>query len=283
MRYYKYYRFGLVWLILSCSLHNIGYSQHTRSVNVHIIYDSLNMPQLDRNRTIWLYLPADYYSGNKNYPVLYMHDGQNLFDHATSFVGEWEIDETLDSLAKLGYEVPIVVGINNGQQKRIDELTPWPNDKYGGGDGEYYVKFLAETLKPKIDSAYRTKPQARHTGIMGSSLGGLISFYGGLAYNNVFGIIGVFSPSFWFADQVYNFIATNAISLAPDTRLLLLGSQIEDEDMVPDLLRVNNSIKADLSPGNLKLAITTDGEHSEWYWRREFPEAVIWLFQLEKK
>jgi predicted alpha/beta superfamily hydrolase len=208
------------------------------------------MPQLDRNRTIWLYLPTDYHSTTKSYPVLYMHDGQNLFDHATSFVGEWEIDETLDSLAKLGYEVPIVVGINNGQQRRIDELTPWPNDKYGGGDGEAYLKFLTETLKPKIDSAYRTKPQARHTGIMGSSLGGLISFYGGLAYNHVFGIIGAFSPSFWFSDQVYNFIATNASSLATDTRLLLLGSQIEDKNMAPDLHRVNNSIEADLSPDN---------------------------------
>lgn len=268
---------------MCCALPITGYSQDTRSVNVQIIYDSLYMPQLGRTRTIWLYLPPDYHTTNKKYPVLYMHDGQNLFDHATSFVGEWEVDETLDSLAALGYEIPIVVGINNGQHQRIDELTPWPNDKYGGGDGEAYLKFLTETLKPKIDSAYRTKPQARYTGIMGSSLGGLISFYGGLAYNNVFGIIGAFSPSFWFSDQVYNFIATNAVSLAPYTRLLLLGSQIEDEDMAPHLNRVNNSIKADLSPDNSKLVITADGEHSEWYWRREFPNAIIWLFQLDQQ
>jgi len=214
----------------------------------------------------------------KSYPVLYMHDGQNLFEDTTSFMGEWGVDETLDSLFSEGYEVPIVIGINNGGMLRIEELTPWPNEKYGGGMGDLYIRFIVETLKPEVDQRYRTKPEAEHTAIMGSSLGGLISFYGGIKYNDTFKKIGAFSPSFWYADTVYTF--TEQADISEDTRILLLGSASEDSTMVPDMQRIANLLSAKLPDDQLKVVATKDGAHSEWYWKREFPEAVIWLMEL---
>ena len=129
----------------------------TAAKNVHLISDSFLIPQLGRTRKIWIYLPPDYESGKKKYPVIYMQDGQNLFDNSTSFSGEWEIDETLNQLFSEGDYGAIVVGVDNGGSHRIDEYTPWKNSQYGGGEGDLYSDFLAKTLKPFIDKHYRTK------------------------------------------------------------------------------------------------------------------------------
>ena len=255
-----------------------GGRQSTTSDNVFIVTDTMFIPQLNRTRAIWIYLPPDYDSEDNYYPVLYMHDGQNLFEDTTSFMGEWGVDETLDSLFSNGYDVPIVVGINNGGMLRIEELTPWANEKYGGGSGELYMRFIVETLKPEVDKRYRTLPEANQTAIMGSSLGGLISLYGGLKYNNTFRKIAAFSPSFSYSDSVYTF--TEQAKIAADTRILLLGSELEDSTMVPDMLKIAELLSAKLPDENIKLKGTSDGAHSEWYWKKEFPEAIIWLMEL---
>ncbi|HRO72156.1 MAG TPA: alpha/beta hydrolase-fold protein, partial [Saprospiraceae bacterium] len=143
----------------------------TASDQVSILTDSFYIPQLNRYRRIWLYLAKNYTTSTLSFPVLYMHDGQNLFDKKTSFAGEWQVDEALDSLDKSGYNVAIVVGIDNDGGKRLDEYSPWLNSKYGGGEGDKYIDFIAQTLKPYIDRNYRTIPDADHTGIMGSSMG----------------------------------------------------------------------------------------------------------------
>ncbi len=122
-----------------------------------------------------------------------MHDAQNLFDAKTSYSGEWNIDEKLDSL----HAQVIVVGIEHGNDKRLAELTPYKNEKYGGGKADDYLEFIVKTLKPQIDKTYRTKTKKKNTIIMGSSLGGLTSFYATLKYPEVFGKAGVFSPAFW--------------------------------------------------------------------------------------
>jgi predicted alpha/beta superfamily hydrolase len=253
----------------------------TASDNVFIVTDTMLIPQLNRTRAIWIYLPPDYDIEDKNYPVLYMHDGQNLFEDTTSFIGEWHVDETLDSLFADGYDVPIVVGINNGGMMRIEEFTPWVNEKYGGGKGDLYMRFIVETLKPEIDKRYRTLPEAEHSGIMGSSIGGLISFYGGLKYNSTFQKIGVFSPSFWYSDSVYTF--TEHTKIAANTRIILLGSELEDSTMVPDMQKIAGLLSMKLPSGQIKVKATIYGAHSEWYWYQEFPEAVIWLMELGKE
>ena len=253
----------------------------TTSEHVFVVSDTVWMPQLNRTRRIWVYLPPDYNSDYKSYPVMYMHDGQNLFDNSTSFAGEWGVDETLDSLFSDGYDVPIVIGIDNGRELRIDELTPWPNSKYGGGDGDKYMRFIVETLKPEIDKRYRTLPDAAHTSIMGSSLGGLISFYGGLKYGSSINNIGVFSPSFWYSEKVYEF--AQQIDTLPNTRIIILGSALEDSTMVPDMQKMVELLKTKMDTNNLKMIVTKDGQHSEWYWKREFPKSVVWLLDLKKE
>ena len=252
--------------------------QSTASDNVFIVTDTMFIPQLNRNRGIWIYLPPDYDTEDKNYPVLYMHDGQNLFEDTTSFMGEWGIDETLDSLFANGYDVPIVIGINNGGMLRIEELTPWANEKYGGGKGDLYLRFMVETLKPEIDKRYRTLPEPEYTGIMGSSIGALISFYGGLKYNDTFRKIGAFSPSFWYSDSIYDF--AKQAKIAAETRVVLLGSELEDSTMVPDMQKMADLLSAKLPADQIMLKGTTYGAHSEWYWKKEFPATVIWLMEL---
>ena len=123
----------------------------------------IDAPQLNCKRKIWIYLPLDYDKSTKKYPVIYMHDGQNLFDAKTSYAGEWNVDETLDSIkAKV-----IVVGIENGGDKRMDELTPFKNEKHGGGNADKYLDFLVKTLKPHIDKNYRTKTSAKTLAFLG--------------------------------------------------------------------------------------------------------------------
>ena len=158
----------------------------TAAANVHIMSESFFMPQLNRNRKIWIYLPPDYETSTKTYPVLYMQDGQNLFDNATSFAGEWQVDETLNNLFAQGDYGTIVIGIDNGGSNRINEYTPWNNPEYGGGEGDQYMQFVAETLKPYVDANYRTKPSAEYNALIGSSLGALISNYGGVKYSGIF-------------------------------------------------------------------------------------------------
>ena len=163
-----------------------GVTNSTAAPNVSVIAQDFYMPQLGRTRRIWLYLPPDYENSGKNYPVLYMQDGQNVFDAATSFSGEWQVDEALNRLFEDGDEGVIVVAIDNGGVSRLDEYTPWANPTYGGGGGDAYVNFIVETLKPYVDEHYRTKSGREFTGIMGSSLGGLISLYAAIEHQDVF-------------------------------------------------------------------------------------------------
>ena len=169
----------LILLFLTTSVvfsQNTEEKKSTASKNVSIIEKEFIIPELNNiSHKIWVYLPPNYDQSSKKYPVIYMHDGQNLFDNATSYIGEWEVDETLNELFNKTGKGFIVVGIENGGEERINEYTPWKNEKYGGGKGEIYIDFLVNTLKPYIDVTYRTKPQQKHTGLIGSSLGGLIS------------------------------------------------------------------------------------------------------------
>ena len=177
---------------------------NTASVNVHLLDSAFFMPQLNRNRRIWIYLPASYQKNKtKSYPVLYMQDGQNLFNEQTAFDKEWGVDECLDTLAAQLHKECIVIGIDNGP-KRMNEYNPYDNDSLGKGEGKQYVEFLATTLKPFVDAHYRTLKDVNNTFVAGSSMGGLISLYALVAHPEVFGAAGVFSPSLWIAPQVYD-------------------------------------------------------------------------------
>jgi predicted alpha/beta superfamily hydrolase len=240
---------------------------------VHVI-DSFYMPQFGYTRHIWVYLPPDYAMVEKKYPVLYMQDGQNLFEDSASFVGEWRVDETLDSLHKLGDYGCIVVGVENAGQRRTAEYMPNPHPKYGGGEGEKYVEFLTSTLKPYIDSVYRTKPEAEFTAIGGSSLGGLISYYGAMNHPDVFGKAMVMSPSFWIDSNYVNWRTK-----LDSPKCYFVAGEYEDEGDVKAKIRSLKAIWFALGYKGLIDIYPEDGEHNEWFWAREFGPAYQWLFE----
>lgn len=260
--------FSIIILLVTLKL-NAQESTLSKNISTFII----EAPELQTKKKIWLYLPEGYETSTEKYPVMYMHDAQNLFDKKTSFAGEWEVDETLDSLKGQ----VIVVGIEHGNEKRLDELTPFPNEKYGGGKGDAYLDFIVKTLKPHIDKTYRTKTKAKHTCIFGSSLGGLISFYAVLKYPKVFGKAGVFSPSFWFSDEIYSYMEKSDKVKA---KIYFLCGDKESDDMVPDLKKMETLLDRNRCYClNLnKTVIVEGGEHNEKLWREGFKNAYLWLF-----
>lgn len=249
----------------------------TAAENVFLFDDDFEIPQLNRQRKIWIYLPPDYKEAEKFYPVLYMHDGQNVFDEATSFSGEWEVDESLNRLFEEGDFGCIVVAIENGGANRTDEYSPWNNPQYGGGEGMLYVDFIVNTLKPEIDANYRTLPGREYTGLMGSSLGGLISHYGIVEHQETFSKAGIFSPAYWFVDEIYQH--TKDTRKEFPQKLYILGGQNEGGSMALKINEMHNVLlNKEYGAEEVLKEIHLDGEHSEWYWRREFPEVYKWLF-----
>ncbi|MFH1121315.1 MAG: alpha/beta hydrolase-fold protein [Bacteroidota bacterium] len=255
-----------------------GGTNSTAAENVTVLNEDFFMPQLNRFRRIWIYLPPDYETSGFNYPVIYMHDGQNLFDVLTAYSGEWEIDEALNTLASQGYKVPIVVGIDNGGTDRIAEYTPWSNLQYGGGDGDLYIRFITETLKPYIDQNYRSLADRDNTALMGSSLGGLISHYGALSYQPVFSKAGIFSPSYWYSDSVWSFTRQTGKQL--EMRLYQLCGTLEGGNTVNNLLRMNDTLlMAGFQQSEIFTKVVTGGSHNEALWRANFTAAYLWLFE----
>lgn len=260
-----------IFLIILLLFTLIGKAQSTASKNVSTF--TIEAPQLNTSKKIWIYLPEDYSKNiQKKYSVIYMHDAQNLFDAKTSYSGEWNVDEKLDSLkAKV-----VVVGIEHGNEKRIDELTPFKNEKYGGGNADNYLEFIVKTLKPHIDKNYRTKTKAKNTILFGSSLGGLVSYYGALKYPEVFGKAGVFSPSFWFSPEIYTFTEKQP---KIKTKIYFLCGDKESDDMVSDLTKMKRLLdtKRCYCLHLDKTKIVKGGEHNEKLWRDHFAEAILWL------
>ena len=255
-----------------------GGGQSTANAQVQVLTDSFFMPQLNRYRRIWAYLPPDYDSlTSKRYPVIYMHDAQNLFDNLTAFAGEWQVDESMNSLFQQGDPGAIVIGINNGGSQRINEYSPWVNAQYGGGQGADYVDFIVQVLKPYIDQQFRTDSTRTGTAIWGSSMGGLISQYAAVQYQSVFSKVGVFSPSLWFSNQIYSQVGS--IGKQHPMKFYILAGAQESTTLVAQVTQLKNDLLSNgFTAAEVELVIKADGQHSEWFWRREFKPAYQWLF-----
>lgn len=246
----------------------------TASNNVHILDTAFYIPQLDRYRRIWIYLPENYSTSKKSYPVLYMHDGQNLFDNSKSFSGEWGVDEFLDSMFTEGRKQVIVVGIDNGQEKRMHEYNPWEFQNFGKEEGDLYADFLVKTLKPYVDKNYRTKRNKKNTSIAGSSMGGLISLYTILKYPNVYGSAGIFSPAFWTASGIDSAVINKAKNVR--SKLFFYAGGKEGDSMIPDMQRIEREIKK-VSKSPIKELIAPEAKHNEAAWRKYFPVFYEWV------
>lgn len=252
---------------------------HTAGSSVTVLDAPFTIQGLDRQRTIRLYLPPSYASRpDKRYPVIYMHDGQNLFDDATSYAGEWGVDETLDDMARrTGFEA-IVVGIDNGGEHRMQELNPFDHPQVGPGEGRLYLQFIVKSLKPWVDSHYRTLTDTRNTAVIGSSMGGLISEAAIREYPDIFGRAGVMSPAYWPADPgIYREAAAHP--LAPGARVYFSMGDAEGDDAIPPVQRMYAMAAAQRpEPGAVTLHIIPGAIHRESAWRVELPTVIQFLF-----
>jgi len=247
--------------------------RYSASPQVRIIDTAFAMPQLQRSRRIWIYLPKGYGSSSKTYPVLYMHDGQNLFNEQTAYAGEWGVDECLDTLQKkLGKEA-IVVGIDNGGSHRMKEYNWYDHAQYGKGEGQAYIDFISQTLKPWIDSKYRTKKGPEYTAIAGSSMGGLISMQALMYRGNTFGTAGVFSPSFCIAPQIFS--EASQQNLPEYARFYLYAGGRESNTLVDEVRKMGDVLNKK-SNYDIRQAISPIGAHQEQYWRNFFPDFYTW-------
>ena len=263
-------------------------TEHTVTGTLKVLPD-FESPQLHNRRPILVYLPNRYATSDKRYPVLYMHDGQNLFDARTSFAGEWQADETMQRLESEGIEA-IIVGIPNMGRARMDEYSPFRDGRHGGGKGERYLDFIADTLKPHMDADFRTLPDRAHTGIMGSSMGALISLYGYFYRSETFGFAGAMSPAFWFAGgAIFPYLlrqshipgkiyldAGTAEGARRFSRILprhLSQSVVSDARRAADiLLRLGYQ-----SPGEVRYVQDEGAAHNETAWARRLPDALRFL------
>lgn len=244
---------------------------------VEVIHEAFEIPQLIKTRRISALLPHDYEASTKRYPVLYLQDGQNLFDDYAPF-GNWAIDKKLAQLSERGLGDIIVIAIDHAEADRVKEFTPSVGGNLGKGQGKKYVRFLADTLKPYVDKHFRTLPQRIHTGIGGSSMGGLISIYAGLMYPEVYGRLLIFSPSLWAAPNIH-FHAIN-FQEVHDTRVYIYGGESESDTMVPNIKQFKKAVEKQGSAANLEFDISIDphGQHNEARWGKEFPKAIESLF-----
>ncbi len=247
--------------------------QHTTSPNVHILDTAFAMPQLNRTRRIWLYLPPGYAKSKKRYPVIYMQDGQNIFDDYTSGYGEWGIDECLDSITTINKAACIVVGIDNGP-KRMNEYNPFEFKDFGKGEGDEYVDFIVSTLKPYIDKRYRTLSSKHNTIIAGSSMGGLISYYAVLKYPEVFGKAGIFSPAFWTAEKI-NALTDSTGGQISGKLFFYMGGN-EGGSYIDDMKNITEKL-GNNSSALIYEVIDAEGIHNEQAWRKWFPEFYKWI------
>ena len=248
--------------------------------HVRVLRD-VRSPQLGNSRDVHIYLPPSYRTSGRHYPVIYMQDGQNLFDPALSFAGEWMVDETMERLAPEGYEA-IIVAVPNMEAARCDEYSPWRDAKAGGGAGDAYLAFLVDTLKPRIDRRFRTRREREHTGIVGSSMGGLISVYGFLAHPRVFGFAGALSPSLWFADEAMLGYAQSVERWFG--RLYLDIGTAEGDRHVRNTQRLCRQLRRKCPfPKDQLLCVVADGaQHTEAAWAARFENAVRFLLPRKK-
>ena len=266
----------------------------------HII-NNFKMNPLPRERSIRVYLPKGYYQFERTYPVIYMHDGQNLFDPSISYGGDtWQIPQAVDRLFDLDEGV-IVVGIDNGAEFnglcRMYEYSPWKMDQsfnlpdwdpsvyQSGGEGGQYIDFIANTLKPYIDEMYLTKPERESTAIAGSSMGGLISLYGVMERPDIFSMAGVFSPAFWF-NQPEMVAYLDQRQLDESVRIYMdmgtkesSGGSIDFENIYLDGSNKVNHLLEKNDRINLHYVVEEGAEHTESAWARRFPDMLNFFYK----
>ena len=255
--------------------------EHTLTGDVRK-HDAFHSRYLEHDRTIIVYLPPDYDERSADrYPVLYLHDGQNVFDRATSIGEEWHVDEKAQAMIIAEEIAPIiVVGIYNTGVHRIDEYAPTARpDKGGGGQADDYGRMLVEELKPFIDRTYKTLPSAASTAIGGSSLGGLLTMHLGLRYPTAFSKLAVMSPSVWWDDRVI-LREVEALAQKLPLRIWLDAGTAEGEQVIADAKALRDALVAKgwTIGDDLAYLEAPGGEHNEQSWGARIDAVLRYLF-----
>ncbi len=240
------------------------------------IVAGVESPQLHNSRSLRIYLPPSYQeNAAKRYPVLYMHDGQNLFDAGTAAFGvEWGVDETVDRLVAAGVmDEVIVVGIDNTPD-RIPEYTPCCDPKHGGGKVDAYGAFIIDTVKPMIDRTLRTLPGRDNTAVMGSSLGGLASVAIAQRHPGTFSKAGGLSSSFWWNNKA---MVTKSAARVPVRFYIDAGTS---DDGLDELLLMRDAMlrQGYVSGADLFAYSAEGGSHNEKSWATRVAQPLAWFF-----
>ncbi len=268
---------------------------------------NVTIPYTGLQRRVWVYLPSEYALNEERYPVLYMHDGQNLFEESTSYCGViWDAHTAVERAMVKGLtDGVIIVAMDNAASEneetvgRMDEYSPWVNTEVkdsllagiitrdAGGYGDQYAKFIVEKLKPIIDEKYRTLPDRDNTGIAGSSMGAIISLYTALEYEDVFSKVGVLSPATWFCEKdLMKLIKEHAPDIPIKWYVDVGTNETSNESIegfsdlyVKGAMEIYESLlHVGVKEENLKLVVDEGAYHNEDAWARRFPDAFEWLF-----
>ena len=209
-----------------------------------------------------------------HYPVLYLQDGQNLFNPDAPF-GNWEIDRSLERMASEGKHNLIIVAVDHGEEKRLQEYMPYKDHpRFGDGEGEDYIAFIVDDLMPEINKKYRTLTDKENTGIGGSSMGGLISLYAAFTRPEVFGKLMIFSPSIWLSQEIYDL----AKKFVPqNNRMYCYAGGRESWTHLRNVRRMVQVLQ-NKKHLELEFSVRLWARHSENYWKEEFPKAIDWLY-----
>lgn len=281
----------LSWVVVAAFVSGSTIAQQPSTLTGDIRrHETFHSVILNNDRALIVFLPPGYEANKRiRYPVLYLNDGQNLFDGATSFIRgqEWQVDETAQFLINARRIEPlIIVGIYHAGDNRINEFGPLADKNLKvGGNADLYGRMLVEELKPFVDHTYRTRKGSRHTGLGGSSMGGIVSLYLGIKYPNVFGRLAVISPSVWFADkQIVRYV--DALPKKSDVQIWLdMGTKegrnpqeatrgVDDARLLRDtLLRKGWKIGRDL-----KYLEAENAEHNESAWAARVEPILTFLF-----
>ena len=243
---------------------------------VQLISDEFEIPQLNKTRKIWALLPHDYDNSSESYPVMYLQDAQNLFNESAEF-GNWEIDKKLAVMSEYKIGKIIVIAIEHAEDDRIMEYNVGKT-VLGKGQGKKYIRFVTETLKPFVDSNFRTKKEREFTGIGGSSMGGLVSIFGGLKNPEVYGKLMIFSPSLWVVPELK--IKAKKEN-TPDVKIYLYAGGEESKNLLTEVKKFQQDLLSNefiTDSSQINLSINRKGKHTETYWSDEFPKAIEWLF-----
>lgn len=261
----------------------------TASPQVSLLDSARYIAAFDDHRAIWIYLPKDYHSSKKRYPVLYMHDGQQMFDEATSTgrTGpvEWGVDELLDTVKSS--HIVVAINHNDDKSKRIQEYLVHPNDESTIALGKAYLYFIVDSLKPYIDKTFRTLPDRNNTSLAGSSMGGLISLYGGILHPRTFGNLGIFSPSIWYdAEHIFEALENPSLewyAIHSQRYFFYAGSNENRKKPNGQFVQMDKDVQKFLHHFRNKTTAETIyinnpiGRHGGIYWRAIFPEFYHWL------